>query len=250
MMDKKDITEKLEPLYDKKVECLLCGQEFVTKKIRSRFIKPRKVDSDFGQIFEQDDNSPLFYYVMVCPHCGFSFTEDFSKIMAQNVRKKTLEEISGKMDHSKDFCGERDYQMAVRTFKLAIYFAQLIKEKHVVLARICHRLAWIYRGAGIAEEEMRFMNLACTEYEQSFLYTDFNPELTPEIQILYLIGELNRRLGKYNEAVKYFSTVSEHPDKSRYMKYVNMARNQWSEAVQEYRESKNKQQIQPNVKSE
>lgn len=232
-------SNNLEPLYDSKIQCVLCDEQFTSKKVRTRFIKPQRVDSDFGQIFREDDYSPLFYYVTVCPHCGFTFTEDFNKSIPQTIREKTREKIVDKADRSIAYAGPRDINLAVRSFKLAIYYAQLVNEKHYVLARLCHRLAWVYRGIGNTEEETRFLTLACTEYEQSYIYTDFNSEVVPEIMILYTIGELNRRLGKYNEAVKYFSTVCEHTDRSRYMKYVNMARAQWTDAVQEYRDQKN-----------
>lgn len=238
MTSSKDKSDNLEPLYDAKIQCVLCDGHFNSKKVRSRFIKPQRVDNDFGQIFGSNDQNPLYYYVTVCPHCGFTFTEDFNKSVPQRIREKTREKIADKVDHSIAYDGARDIDLAVRSFKLAIYFAQLVNEKHFVLARICHRLAWIYRGVGNTEEEMRFLALACTEYEQSYIYTDFNSEIVPEILILYSIGELNRRLGKHSEAVKYFSTVCEHPDRSRYTKYVNMARKQWTETVQEYRDQK------------
>ncbi|UWG97210.1 DUF2225 domain-containing protein [Dehalobacter sp. DCM] len=236
MVNSNDKLENMDPLYDAKIQCILCEEVFTSKKVRSRFIKPHRVDSDFGQIFDMNKPNPLFYYVTVCPRCGFTFSDDFGKSMPQVFRDRTQEKMADKMDRSINYCEPRDHNLAVRTFKLAIYFAQLINEKHFVLARLCHRLAWIYRGMGNMEEEMRFLNLACEEYEKSYIYTDFNPEVMPEILILYCIGELDRRLGKYNEALKYFSTVCDHPDRSRYVKYVNMARRQWAEAVENYRE--------------
>jgi uncharacterized protein (DUF2225 family) len=238
MISKVNLTDP-EPLYDKKFECLICRHSYKSKKIRSRYVKPERVDSDFGPIFKHGDgNNPLLYYVTVCPQCGFSFTEDFSKNIGQKVRKKIQEEISGKIDKSVDYCGVRNLEIAVNAYKLAIFFAQLLEERHIVFANLCLRLAWLKRGVANKEEERRFLQLAASEFEQSFIKSDFNPETTPEIQILYLIGELNRKLGKYNESVKFFTTVVEHPDRSRYRKYVNMAREQWKLAAEEYRAQK------------
>lgn len=227
----------LEPLYDKKVQCPICKHSFTTKKVRSRFVKPQRVDSDFGPVFNQNDgNNPLYYYATVCPQCGFSFTEEFSNSIGQLAKQKVQQELSEKMDKSTDYCGERDFEKAVKACKLAIYSAQLTREKHIVFANICLRLAWLNRGAAKKKEESRFIQLAASEFEQSYINTDFNTETTPEMQILYIIGELNRKLGKYNEAVKFFNTVVEHPDRSRYMKYVHLAREQWQVAVEEFRE--------------
>lgn len=238
MLKKPDLSQ-LEPLYDKKIECPFCHNLFTSKKVRSRFVKPIKAESDFGPIYKKDDrNNPLYYYVTVCPHCGFSFTEDFSHLIGQAARNKVQTEITAKMDKMTDFCGERSIEQAVRAYKLAIYAGQLVKEKHIVFANLCLRLAWLQRNAANKDEERRFLQLAASEYEQSYMHSDFNTETTPEMSILYLIGELSRRLGKFNEAIKYFTKVLEHPDRSRYMKYTTLARQQWKAAVDEYRENK------------
>lgn len=233
-------TSSLEPLYDKTVQCLFCEQLFTSKKVRSRFVRPLKTDSDFGPLFGIDDkNNPLFYFVAVCPHCGFSFTGDFSKHIGQISKKKVQQEITNKMDKSSNFCGARDFDKAVKAYKLAIYSAQLVGEKHIIFANLCLRLAWLNRGVENTAEEMRFLELAVSEFELSFIHTDFDSEIIPEIHILYLIGEINHKLGKYDEAVKYFSAVIEHSDKSRYVKFVNLAREQWKITVEEYRKRKN-----------
>jgi len=237
-MEKKELSD-MNPLYDKKVQCPVCNHLFSSKKVRTRFIKSSRTDSDFGMLFARDDmNNPLFYYVMVCPQCGFSFSEDVKRPVPQTAKDRVKIEITDKMDNNIDYCGERDFSMAEKTFKLAIYSGQLIGEKHIAFARLCLRLAWLYRGIEKREEEMRFIKLAVSEFEQSYINSDFNPENTPEIYILYMIGELNRRLGNHNEALKYFASVTEHPDKSRNVKYVNMARNQWKLAVEEYKAKK------------
>lgn len=238
MKTDKDSSSLLEPLYDKKVHCLFCEKAFTTKKVRSRYIKPTRVDSDFCPIFTYGDPNPLYYYVMICPQCGFSFTEDFADYFSQATRDRINKEIANKMDKNTDYCGARDFDKAIRTYKLGIYFAQLANEKHIVFAHICLRLAWTYRGKDNTEEEFRFLKLALNEYEKTFMNSDFDPEKIPELQVLYMIGELNRRLGNYSEAVKYYSTVTEHDDRSRYMKYVNLAREQWKLAVEEYKKDK------------
>jgi len=230
--------KQLEPLYDKQAECLCCSFKFSSKKIRSRYVKPQRVESDFGPVFRQEDYSPLYYFVMVCPHCGFSFTEDFSPLTGQSVKEKINREITAKMDKNNDYCGERDSSQAIKTYMLAIYCAELVKEKPMIFAHLCLRLAWIFRGLNKEKEEQRFLKLALGKYEEAFINSDFNPEITPELQILYMIGELNRRLGKFQEAVKYFSIITEHDDRSRYSKYVNLAREQWRLAAQEFREKK------------
>jgi uncharacterized protein (DUF2225 family) len=48
-----------------------------------------------------------------------------------------------------------------------------------------------------------------------------------EIKLTYLIGELHRQLGDYNQALRYFSRVVEHPMKASEPQMVRTARDQW-----------------------
>lgn len=226
----------LQPLYDKRYICHLCKKPFTNKNVRSRFVKPIQVDSDYGPVFKPDEvNNPLYYYIAVCPHCGFPFAEDFSAPQGDKVREIVKEKITEKIKKPSDYGGKRDFAQAVNAYKLAIYAAQLTHERHIVLARICHRLAWLFRGRDDKTEEKRFLQLAASEYELSYVHTDSLAEDMPEIAVLYVIGELNQRLGNYHAAIKFFSIVVEHPDRSRYMKYVKKAREQWKIAAEKYR---------------
>ncbi|NLL53009.1 MAG: DUF2225 domain-containing protein [Peptococcaceae bacterium] len=227
---------KLEPLYDKKVQCILCRHSFTTKKVRSRFVKPKQTDTDFGPLFAPEDgNNPLLYYVVICPQCGYSFTQDFRKSISGTAKQIIIDKISSKKGEDFDYSAQRDFAIAERAYKLAIYCGQLTKEKSIALAKLCLRLGWLYRNVGNESEELRFLNFAAEEFEQAYIKSEFDPLNTPEIYILYMIGELKRRLGAHNEAVQYFSAVTEHQDRSRYTKYVNLARKQWRLTAEEYR---------------
>jgi uncharacterized protein (DUF2225 family) len=230
MGEKKELT----PLYDKKVKCIFCGQTFNTKKVRSNFSKAYKTDTDFRPIYKEEGERTLHYYVNVCPSCGFAFTDDFSDYISTAAREKVESEMASKWDKN-FYCSDRDMDIGIRTYKLAIYAAQLVGQRHIVFANLCIRLAWIYREAGDSESENRFLALAAKEYEESFVNTDFTNTAMREIEILYLIGELNRRLGNYEKSLQYFKSVVGHEDRSRYTKLVNMARDQWKAAIEEYR---------------
>lgn len=227
----------IEPLYDKKYKCPFCEDKFTSKKVRSRYIKPLRVDKDFGPIFKEELPNPLYYYAVVCPECGFSFSEDFAGYLSKAARERIENDIRKKWDKS-NYCGKRDLEAAVKSYKLAIYSGQLAYEKHIVFANLCLRLAWIYRNVGDNSEENRFLQLAAKELEESYMSSDFVGVSMTEIQILYLTGEIKRRIGQYNEAVRFFTSVVEHPDKNSYHKYVNLSREQWKLAVQEFREQK------------
>lgn len=215
----------ITPFYDKKVNCLYCEQTFTTKKVRSRFLRVKHVHSDFFQEFKDPVLNPYFYEVAVCPNCGFAFTEQFSTHLSPNI-KKTIEK--GLRDWKKqDFGGERDIDTAIRTLKLGLLSATLKNEKHVVIAGLCLRLAWLYRMKEDKEEEERFLNEALKQYKRSYEQADYLSTQMSDIRILYMIGELSRRVGKIKDAITYFSLVIQHENRELEKNIVNKAREQW-----------------------
>lgn len=230
---------KLEPLYDKKIHCPFCENTFTTKKIRSRFVKVSRIDSDFCQVFERGQWNPFHYYVAVCPHCAFAFTDEFSAQVSPRVRQGVQEELyKWQTAHPKSYCEQRSLFEATETYTWALKLADLLKEKNIVFASLSLRLAWIFRDQADSANEKRYLRQAAEFYENSFVAGDFAATNMVEMQVLYMIGELRRRLGDYREAVNSFGKVVQHDDRSRYSKFANMAREQWTQAVAEYKQKK------------
>lgn len=226
---------ELEPLYDKSLICGICKKSYTSKKIRSRFVKAVKHDSDFCSYYENEALSPLLYYVCVCPHCGFSVTEEFSTSFLPNTIETINEKICSKWSGT-DYCQERSYKMAINTYKLAIYSAILKGEKHITIAGLYMRLSWIYRTIQNDKQENRFLSLALEQYIESYLDSDFlNTQMTL-IRLFYLIGEISLRTGNPEQATKYFSKVIEKQSSTKEKNIIEMTKERW----QEIREEKNK----------
>ena len=60
-----------------------------------------------------------------------------------------------------------------------------------------------------SEQEQRFINLALSEYQETYSIQDYQGTPVSEIRVLYLIGELYVRTGNIKESSKYFSKVIE-----------------------------------------
>ena len=195
--------EEIQPLFDRNMECLVCKQSFTTKKIRSRFIKVAEYDTDFCPKYAEGSVNALYYNIYVCPHCGFAYSKDFSKYFAPGTKELIIEKIcSNWVPHS--FSEERTIDDAIQTYKLASYSATLKKEKHITLAGIYMRIAWLYRIKQDKEQEIRFMKLARHEYEESYSIGDYSGTQVSEIRILYLVGELSRRIGDNQTSYEIF----------------------------------------------
>ncbi|CAG7640918.1 hypothetical protein PAESOLCIP111_04186 [Paenibacillus solanacearum] len=191
----------VEPLFQVNVACPHCESEYKTSRVRPSFKKASGTDTDFYVRYKEIN--PDYYVVRVCPSCGFSCTENSTERL-NSVQKQAFAGKVGGQWTAKDYGGERSWDNALYTYKLALLCAQTVKEKNRITAGLLHHIAWLYRDRGETEQEQRFLSYALDEYTRVF-ETEGN-ELN-NARLMYLIGELNRRLRNYNQAVRWFARV-------------------------------------------
>lgn len=216
------------PFYDKKVSCIYCKQNFTTTKILSRFVRVSSHENDFKPVYINPEVNPIFYNVAVCPHCGFSFTDDFSLYFAPGTKEDIAERITSQWN-GRSFSAKRGIDEAIETYKLAYLSAMFKKEKVLTLAGITLRIAWLYRDKGAVVEEQRFLTIARNFYNASFSEGDFAGTQMSETRVLYLIAELSWKIKDKDEAIKSFSRVLEGQRKSTEPKIIEMAKERWQE---------------------
>jgi uncharacterized protein (DUF2225 family) len=230
--------EELPILFDKNITCMACRHPYKTKKVRSRFIRVLRSDSDFCSYYEDEENSPLLYYVSVCPKCGFSLSDEFSTYFPPNSLEAIQKSITDQWVE-KNYGLKRSLKGAIEAYKLAIYCATLKKERNIILAGLYMRLVWIYRKANNQEQEQRFIKLAISEYVQSYSNDDFKTTEMSEIKLLYVIGELYKRLGDDKQAMVYLSKVIHRKEGSLEKRMIEMAKDSWAEIRENLRNSQN-----------
>lgn len=223
---------QLEPLYDKKYKCSMCEQPFTTKKVRSRFVKVLRYDTDFAPLYAEEFENPNLYYVNVCPTCGFSFTDEFSSYFPPGSQNAISEKICSQWV-PRDFSKMRTIQEAMNTYKLGAYCSTLKKEKHVVTAGLYIRLAWLYRLLENEAQEIRFLKLALAEYTESYSKGDYRGTQVSELRLMYLIAELSRRTGNSQDSIRFLSKVIEKQRQSVEPQIIQMAKDRWQEMREE-----------------
>ncbi|WJH32210.1 DUF2225 domain-containing protein [Paenibacillus sp. CC-CFT747] len=191
----------LEPLYQTKNTCLVCEREFTTSRVRSSFKRPVRTESDFYMVFKEIN--PDYYVVAVCPSCGYASTENFHPQLAP-VHRAALQEKVGRNWSFRDYGGSRTWEDALATYKLALVCAQAKQEKDRVIAGLLHHIAWLYREKEDHAQEQRFLAFAMQAYLSVY---EREGGSVNNARLMYLLGELNRRLGRYSEAVQWFSRV-------------------------------------------
>ncbi len=208
-------------LYDHKVKCPLCGKNFTSPQVLSRYICIEKTDSDFCNHYSGPN--PMYYEVAVCPECGYAFTESHTALLgpaAAEMVKKVLAELP-----KKDYNQVRDWQLALESFMLALKCLSVLEGRHSLVARLYLRVAWLYRYQQDTKNEEKYMTLALTNYKEAFRREKFDTR--QELQLLYLIGELHNRLKNPKEAIQWFSRLTQHPEHRLMPAIVDKAREQW-----------------------
>lgn len=191
----------LEPLYKIKVTCANCENEFETSRVRPSLKKAYRTDTDFCGYFKNEN--PDFYVVRVCPECGFASTENSVENLNERQKSDFRTRISCRWVR-RDFGEHRSLNDALETYKLALLCAQTIREKERMIASLLHHIAWLYRYQGNEKQEKRFLAHSLDSYIRVYEVEGVGAN---DARLLYLIGEINRRLGRYNEAVQWFSRV-------------------------------------------
>jgi uncharacterized protein len=228
--------EILSPYFERNIRCHLCEQPFTTTKIRSRFVKLKGLDTDFCPLYISKELNPLIYNVHVCPHCGYSFTDDFYPKFIPAIKDKLALTLFERWT-PKNYGAHRTIEESINTYKLAIFCGIEKKEKHIVIAGLYLRTAWLYRIMNNHEEEQRFLKLAVQEYVNAYLIEDVPRYGMSEVKLLYLIGELSRRTGQYIQAASYFSRVFQLRKHTIEKRIVEMARDQWYLTREAYKKS-------------
>ncbi|MBP2002043.1 uncharacterized protein (DUF2225 family) [Paenibacillus shirakamiensis] len=212
---------ELQPLYTIQVHCLQCEEPFMTSRVRPSFKRAVRTDADFCRYYAKDN--PDFYVVRVCPFCGFAFTENFEERLNDNQRSTFRNQLGGRLA-LRDFGGERLWQNALETYQLGLLCAQTIGEKERIIASMLHHIAWLYRYKDQSEQEQRFLTYSLDAY---ILVYEKEGVGANDAKLMYFIGELSRRLGKYNDAVRWFSRVI-NDTKIMDAAMIRQSREQWS----------------------
>lgn len=192
---------ELEPLYQIKVTCIQCENEFSTSRVRPSFKRAVRTDSDFCAYYQKEN--PDYYVVRVCPSCGFASTEN-SLDRLTDLQRAKFEEAIGSRFSKRNFGGHRDWAIALETYKLGLLCAQTVGEKERIIASLLHHIAWLYRYKNNQEQEKRFLQYSLESYIHVYENEGAGDS---DARLMYLIGELHRRVENYNEAVKWFSRV-------------------------------------------
>ncbi len=191
-------------LYDKEITCPVCDNVFKAKAVKTSASRILSKDSDSFIIY--DVINPYFYDVWVCDNCGYSaMKNDFNKIRERQIHL-VKDKIQTKWKR-KNYPDVYDINIAIERYKLSLLNYYVTDAKASKKAMNCLKLAWMYRSLQDNENELTFLKQALDGFNAAYFNEGFPLYNMDKFTAMYLIGELNRRLGNNDEALKWFSEI-------------------------------------------
>lgn len=207
----KEKKQKIEPkvtqdtlLYDKEVTCPVCETRFSVRTVKTTGYRMKNKDSDFYIRYETIN--PYFYDVLLCNVCGYAAMKaDFHKLKhyeIESIQKNITPKWRGRR-----YPPIYDIHIAIERYKLSLLNYSIIDSRASKKAINCLKISWLYRELGDVKNEALFREHAIIGLKYAYLNEQLPVYGMDGFTILYLIGELNRRSGNYDEALKYFGDV-------------------------------------------
>ncbi len=196
---------EITPWYNTRIDCPVCDSKIEYTKIRYKSIKLLKQDTDFCPYYEGEN--PLFYEAVICPECGYgAHVTSFQSI--NKYEKARIREMITKRWKKRSFTGHRTLEKALEAFKLVLLNLTDMEAPKSEIAKICLRIAWLYRYRNDSENERKFLEHALKNYMDAYGQEDLSTEgKIDEYTCLFIIGELCKRLNRYDDSIKWFSRL-------------------------------------------
>lgn len=211
--------EEKDFIYEKVLECPVCGQKFPNKIMKTGKNKLIGTDQDLRPRYEGID--AVKYDVVLCTKCGYAALTRFFSSVTSGQGKLIRESISQNVQLSA-YDGEiYSYEEALERYKLALANAVVKRGKASEKAYICLKSAWLLRGYAESQEEQgQTENLKeLKAAEEEYLLNAFNgfvearkSESFPmcgmdESTIDYLLAVLALHLKKLDIAGKLITSI-------------------------------------------
>lgn len=219
-------------LYDKEVTCPVCGTTFKVRSVKTSSYRIKKKDKDF--FIHYSIINPYFYDVWLCNRCGYaSMKSDFNKIKNYQI-DIVKSKISPKW-HGRNYSEVYDVNIAIERYKLSLLNYAITDAKSSKKAMNCLKLAWMHRLLEDKETELTFLSEALKGFNDAYYNEDFPLYGMDRFTTMYLIGELNRRVGNNDEALIWFSNVITTPNVSQKLKeYARDQKDLIKQGINEY----------------
>lgn len=218
---KEPVFNEADFLFEKKMQCPVCDQEFKTKTVKTG--KPRLIGSDSDLRPKYSGIDSIKYDAIICPNCGYGALSRFFSYMTTAQAKLIKANISTNFTGLPKSGDVYTYDEAINRHKLVLFNTIVKQGKNSERAYTCLKLAWLFRGLkeNVPEgtEKPEEFRKNCEKNEIEMLSNAFegfavarSKEEFPvcgmdEATFDYLLADLAFRLGKLDISSKMASAV-------------------------------------------
>jgi len=196
--------ELLSYLYTKQFHCIVCDKDFMDFMVRSSKLRVSHIDTDFRKTYKGID--PTHYEVLFCCHCGYATLHPYFDKIIERQQKMIAETISSNFK-PREFAMPLSMEDVLYRYNQAILCCDAINAKASQKAFICLKLAWIWRGEGNKQEELKYLKIAFDGLKEAFSTERFPLGSMDEPTAKYVIADLARRLSEPGEAMRWVGDV-------------------------------------------
>jgi len=221
-------------LYSRKYTCPVCENEFSSMRVKTSALRPDKRDTDFCVFYKGQD--PNHYAILVCPECGCSGFDSGFEDLTEDQKNQYRKNLKDRWS-PRDFGGPRTAAEALEAHLLALATYQVIGVKKSLMGKLCMRIAWIYRFQEDPKEKV-FLDFAVRNLTEAFSTERLDEDKENELMILFLLGEMNRRIGNFTDASKWFSMLLADPEVKKRRHLEIRAREQMSATREDFQKTK------------
>ena len=220
--EKKQVEVKeADLLFDKTFICKSCDKSFKSKMVRTGKVRLLEQDSDLRPKYQYIDS--IKYDAIVCPYCGYAALNRFFNFLSSSQEKMIKSTISAKFKGLPETGAALTYDEAILRHKLVLLNAVIKHAKSSEKAYICLKLAWLCRGKSetlpadtknlesakkvLADQEREYITNAYNGFQESFSKEPFPICGMDENTLTYLVADLARQIGQYDEALRLVARV-------------------------------------------
>ncbi len=212
---KKEKTEE-DYLFEKTYNCPVCDNEFKMSAVRTGKAKLIGTDTDLHPRYQGVD--PLKYDAIVCPRCGYAALSRFFTAISFAQTKLVMEQISQRFSAHIKNDGIFTYDDAILRYRLALANAMVKKSRISERAYICLKTAWMIRSKAeetadeeekksLGEQELEFLTTAYEGFNEATTKENYPICGMDEMTLFCMLGDIGRRIGRYEEAGRLISRV-------------------------------------------
>lgn len=191
-------------IFLKEINCPVCENNFKTPVVKAK--SPRISSKDSDLFIRYTVENPYFYEIWLCPTCGYAALKtDFEKI--KTYQKKLVKERIYPKWTNREYNIPFTENIAIERYKLALVNSIMTDASFSTKAIICLRIAWIYRLLEDESNEINYIKQSLSAFNEAYLKESLPIYGLDRFSVMFLIGELNRRIGEDATALKWFSEV-------------------------------------------